>query len=93
MWKAVRPGYSLNVTIWNAARSEAVCFLFYCTWPANSPFLFVCIIFCTAILINILRDEFFFCLSRSGQNSINVKVCTVYQILFHYHFCYQNSPF
>ena len=25
-----------------------------CTWPANSSFLFVCIIFCTALLINIL---------------------------------------
>ena len=25
-----------------------------CMWPANSPFLFACIIFCTALLINIL---------------------------------------
>ena len=27
---------------------------FICTWPANSPFLFVSIIFCTTLLINIL---------------------------------------
>ena len=27
---------------------------FICTWPANSPFLFVCLIFCTALLIKIL---------------------------------------
>ena len=26
-----------------------------CTWPANSPFLFVCIISCTALLRNVLR--------------------------------------
>ena len=32
---------------------------FTCTWPANSPFLFVCIIFCTALLINILICNIF----------------------------------
>ena len=28
-----------------------VCFI--CTWPVKSPFLFVCIIFCTALLIHL----------------------------------------
>ena len=47
----MRPGCSINVPIWNATRAEAVCFLFYLHVV---PFLFVCIIFCTALLINIL---------------------------------------
>ena len=27
---------------------------FICTWPASLPFLLVCVIFCTASLMNIL---------------------------------------
>ena len=31
----------------------------------------------------LIKTSFIFCSSRGGQNSINLKVCTMYQILFH----------
>ena len=44
-------------------------FCFICTWPTNSSFLFVCIIFCTALMINILICNIL--RSRAIQHEVN----------------------
>ena len=54
MWKAVRPGWWLNLAHLECCpdvRLFVVCFIW--AWPANSPFLFVCMMFCTVLLINV----------------------------------------
>ena len=62
-------------------KSEAVCVAcFICTLPANSPVLFVCIIFCTALLTKILTCNILS--SRAIQHEVNfssIKVVTYYQ--------------
>ena len=69
IWKAMRPGCSLNMPIGMLDRSEAEDACFICTWPANSPFLFAFITFCTALLINISTCNIL--RSRAIQHEVN----------------------
>ena len=51
MWKAVRPAFAerTHLECFTEVMPFTACFI--CMWPANSPFLFVCII------INIIINE------------------------------------
>ena len=58
---------------------------FICTWPANSLLLFVCIIFCTALLINISIYNILRSLARQHEvnfaASAELSFCCYYDFL------------